>query len=226
MKKMFVGLFVIGFAITMLFNYSAKASTEKQVESNLAKINANLQKEIENRTPLSFSSNPYDYIKDSVEFQNIVNLGEDALPILEQKIDETPNSGLNDYILAIAAEKISKVDLKKKEESAWATGDEFSAKWKKHLKNIPAKVEQVVKSEKSSEEKIKELQDLGTPALPFIVEQIASGNENIAPAVNDLIKGNNSIKVGPSEKIDKKWAEENKSKFDDLKNYVKSKSSS
>lgn len=33
MKKMFVGLFVVSFAITLLFNYSAKASTEEQVES-------------------------------------------------------------------------------------------------------------------------------------------------------------------------------------------------
>lgn len=93
------------------------------------------------------------------------------------------------------------------------------------MKNIPSNVEQIVKSEKSSEEKNKELQELGTPALPFIVEQMENGNEDVAPAVKELIKGNKDIKVGTSEEINKKWVEENKSKLDDLKNYVRSKSS-
>lgn len=86
MKKIAIGmgLFAASFAVTMIFNQSANASVEKQLETNLVSINAKLAKEIENRTELAKSSNPYDYIKDSAEFENIVNLGEEVLPVLEK----------------------------------------------------------------------------------------------------------------------------------------------
>lgn len=168
MKKTFLVFFTLTLIVTLLINSSANASVEKQVDDSLEKIKINLQQEIANKTLLSLSSNPYDYVKDSVEFRNIINLGEDALPVLEQKIDETSDSGLIDYILSIAIEDISKVDLKKKDDMTWETGDEFSLKWKKHLKNIPANVD-------------------------------------------------------TADNVDKNWAEQNKSKFDNLEKYVLSK---
>ncbi|WP_397331117.1 hypothetical protein [Paenibacillus sp. JSM ZJ436] len=54
----------------------------------------------------------------------------------------------------MAAEKISKVDLKRR--GAWETGNEFSLQWKKQLSLTPGKVHETVSSNKlSDEEKLK-----------------------------------------------------------------------
>lgn len=66
-------------------------------------------------TPPSFSSSPYTYIKDSKDFENIVALGNPALPILKKMLDESNNNGLIEYIYAIAIEKISKVDIREEQ---------------------------------------------------------------------------------------------------------------
>ncbi|EFM09648.1 conserved hypothetical protein [Paenibacillus curdlanolyticus YK9] len=224
MKKLSIGLFAASFVATLLFAMSVNAaSTERQVDDNLKTFNDRLRQEIENKTALSFSSNPYDYIKGSVEFQNIIALGNDALPVLEQKIDESPGSGLNDYLLSIAAEEISKVSLKRTGDSSWSTGDEFSVKWKSHLKAIPAKVEQIVSSSKSADEKVSDLRELGTPALPFIVDQIEQGNVDIAPTVNALLNSANGISTFSAETIDQEWATKHKAQFEKLRSYVESK---
>ena len=60
---------------------------------------------------LSASSNPYEYIQNNKNFNDLVNLGTDALPVIAEKIMNSNDDGLKEYILAIAAEKIAKIDL-------------------------------------------------------------------------------------------------------------------
>ncbi|KTD85785.1 hypothetical protein [Paenibacillus etheri] len=221
-KKLVVGIFVLGFAVTSsLYAVRANASVEKQIDQNLNGLAKQLQTEVVNKTDLSMSSNPYDYIKNSTEYSKIVNLGPDAIPILEKKIDESEGSGLFDYIFATAIEEISKVNLKEEQSTTWDTGNKFSEKWKVKLSTLPGEVEKIANSDLSGDEKITSLKKLGLPAVPFIIDQVEGGKTELFPVVQSLVPDSQAESLAATDEV--QWAKENKDKFDDLKKYVLSK---
>ncbi len=70
----------------------------------------------------STSSNPYDYIKDSHDFDDIVNMGNKALTYMLEKFKNSKKNGLEEYIMAIACSKILKENPEKKN---WNSGKEW-----------------------------------------------------------------------------------------------------
>jgi hypothetical protein len=221
MKKISVGfltLFICSFLVALLLNSTADASIEKQIDNNFASINETINKEIALRT--ATSSNPYDYVKDNPDFENIVALGNDALPGLQKRLLSSERSGLEEYILAIAIESIAKVDLKKNESTKWISAKMFKTKWPEYLKSIPSLVDSVTADQAlTTAEKVKKLNEMGTPALPFILEKIEKGDEYLFPVVIALTDNSKNVvenkTVDPSE-----WAIQNKDKFSKLKQYV------
>ncbi|WP_127490460.1 hypothetical protein [Paenibacillus ehimensis] len=219
--KLFLGLFVCSFIVTMLVQQNANASIEKQVDNNIAAINEMINKEVALKSELASSSNPYDYIKDNADFEKIVSLGNDALPVLHNKLAKSANNGLQEYIAAIAIERIAKVDMKKKESTQWETAKDFEKVWKNHLKAVPATVEAIVSNKNlTSEEKVKQLVELGTPAIPFIMDKVESDDEKVFPAVIELTKSNTSTVAPENIAGSKDWVTKNKSSFNSLKQYV------
>ncbi|MFC4770327.1 hypothetical protein [Effusibacillus consociatus] len=218
MKKLFLTLFICSFIVTMLINQNTSASIEKKIDNNFASIAQKINKEISLRSELASSSNPYDYIQGNDDFNEIINLGNDALPYLHKKLSRSEHDGLQEYITAIAIERIAKVDLKKT--SQWETAKDFNSKWKKHLASIPATVDAIASDSKvSSDEKAKRLLELGTPAIPFILEKVESGNEELFPVVIELTKGS-KVEATESVKNKMEWATNNKDSFKDLKKHV------
>lgn len=136
-------------------------------------------------TKPSFSSSPYTYIKDSKDFENIVALGNPALPVLKKMLDESNNNGLIEYIYAITIEKISKVDIR--EETNWDNAKDFSQKYTTHLKKIPDQVDEISKEKISLDEKNEKLKKLGTPAIPYIADKIEDGDNDLFPALDYLV---------------------------------------
>jgi len=223
LKKIFLllGLFACVFSGTLLMiNQHADASIEKIIDTNFALIAEKINQEISLRTELAGSSNPYDYIRDNQDFNEIVSLGNDALPYLHAKLMDSPNDGLHAYITAIAIESIAKVDLKQEESTKWETAKGFIKNWGKYLSSIPANVDRITADTSISlEEKTKRLTTLGTPALPFILDKIAAGDEEIFPAVVELTK---TSKDAATENIinKKAWANEHQDSYNELKKYV------
>ena len=209
-------LCVIGFvAAAWSINSAAKASgVEKKVAACIAAIEEELHS-----LPASIqtSSNPYDYIKELKQTESLIALGHDALPFLEQHIDQSEGSGLTDYILADTAETIAKINLKNNQQSSWETGDAFSAQWKALLKNTPAKVNEITSLPRPDEEKIRSLVELGVPALPFIVEEIEAGRTGLLPALQ-ILSGDGSLPA--QDQISAEWIQEQKVKYEGLKKYV------
>jgi hypothetical protein len=68
------------------------------------------------------------YAKNNKYFDEIVNMGYDVLPLIEDYIKNSSNDRLREYLLSIVAEKIAKVDLKTlNKEKPWEIGKEFNA---------------------------------------------------------------------------------------------------
>lgn len=198
------------------FNESVAA----QIDQYTLAIQEDISKMISDNPEMASSSNPYDYIKDNKNFDNIVQLGDGALPIIAQKIKYSNDNGLTEYILAIAIEKIAKIDLKENSEG-WSTAKEFSQVWSKHLKNIPNSVDQIVASNQSNNQKVEKLINLGTPALPFIMDKVEQGNIELFPAVKTLLTDDNDNNININSITDpQEWVKQHREDFDNLRSLV------
>ncbi|MBA2942446.1 hypothetical protein HZF08_29660 [Paenibacillus sp. CGMCC 1.16610] len=164
------------------------------------------------------SSNPYDYITDNEAFENIVSLGSEALPALHNKLSMSDENGLKEYYLAVAIEQIAGVDLKQSQSTFWDTPNGFIQMWSRYLETIPSHVDEISKDANlSQEERVKQLIKLGTPAVPFILDEIELGDEGLLSAFNVLTRNS----AATADILDKKaWASENKDQFAELKRYV------
>ncbi|MGG3182532.1 hypothetical protein ABEQ41_30380 [Priestia megaterium] len=143
-----------------------------------------------------------------------------ALPVLQNKIDQSANDGLQEYILSIAIETISKTNLKNDTSTEWNSAKVFGQKWKQFLKEVPSKVDEISESAKASQDKINELLQLGTPAIPFIADKMEEGKEDLFPALEELTKNNKELKLEGDTSNKKELISNNKAKFENLKKYV------
>lgn len=215
MKKYLIALFVLSFTFISYFNFFSKhgeAAISSEIDRSMNIIIQQIQDLAKNDPDLAISSNPYDYIKNNPEFDNIVNLGTQALPVIIEKIDNSSHDGLVEYILSIAAEKISKVDLKKKEKFQWQTAKQFSKNYKEYVKEVPKMTEDIITSKKSSSDKVNELTDLGVVAIPYILDGIEAGHNDISPALERLT----DITIDGKDKFE--WMKENKHKYEHIRN--------
>ena len=77
----------------------------------------------------ALSSNPYDYIKDSKEYKNIVSQGEKGIKEILAKFEASNENGLKEYIMAAACAEILGEDIEKK---TWSSGREW---YNNYIKN-------------------------------------------------------------------------------------------
>lgn len=155
-------------------------ATEKQEENDIVTDPDALMEEIDammekNKMEYGWSSNPYDYAN-SENFDNIVNLGIPALPVIVEEIESSDMNGLREYLFAIAVEEITKTSLKEKA-YGWSNGKEWMNQWKIYLRNIPVQVDYIVNDTESTvEEKETALDELGMMSLPYIKDAIDAGH--------------------------------------------------
>ena len=214
----------------IVFVASNVFATTIEIKSNLNKLTDIIIENALKNPTIVMSSNPYDYINNQY-YDKIVDLGSKALPVIKKEIEKSKENGLREYILAIAAEEIVKVNLKEGRDSKtrWASAKDFVPQWHEYLISIPNNVKQVVSSNISNQEKIEKLIKFGKPAIPFIMDEIESGNEEIGMALDELTKDNENIIVTKSsgnytftnEEIDyKEFVKINKDKFNDFRDLV------
>lgn len=150
-------------------------------------------------------------IKYNEDFEAIIALGVAALPELKQLLDNSEQDGLIEYIYAIALEQISKVDMRK--ETDWNTGKEFLKTYTTYLKEIPSKVKWMANELISDTEKVDQLKELGTPAIPYLFDVIDSGHQELSPAFDYLTDNESKGDI-------RKWGIENVDQLNLLINFV------
>lgn len=101
------------------FNYTNEEQIEKEIITNLDKI-----VEVTDLT----SSSPLDYRKNEY-YNNIVNLGDNAIYVLESMYKSGKLSGVNAYLSALAIEDIAGCHLYEKYNLEWLTAKDFYTLW-------------------------------------------------------------------------------------------------
>lgn len=220
MKRRFIfiaTLIVLSIGV-MYWNIHVSAISFK-LDSLLSNMIVEFNNQIKENPSVMRSSNPYKFIENNSAFEGITRLGYEALPIIKEKIEKSENNGLQEYILAIAAEQIASVDLKGKSYN-WDTGKGWAREWKKHLIKLPKEFE-LIMAPVDSNDKVDKVIKLGAPAIPLIIEDIERGNHELIPALKALVQKNEELDFNEEdEKNISKWIKENKSKFEVLKNIV------
>lgn len=102
------------------FNYTNEEQIEKEIIVNIDQIT-----EVTDKT----SSNPYDYTKNEY-YENIVALGKDAVPVLEDMYNNGKLTGVNAYLSALAIQDITGCNLNDEYNLDWSTAEEFYELWK------------------------------------------------------------------------------------------------
>lgn len=100
-------------------NKSYKDQVEKEIKENFSKIS-----DVSDLT----SSNPYDYTKNEY-YEKIVNLGKDAVLILEEMYNNGELDGLYSYLSALAIQDITDCNLSNKYNLEWETAEDFYKLW-------------------------------------------------------------------------------------------------
>ncbi len=170
---------------------------------------------------VAMSSNPYDYAVDNPALDRLVSLGTPALPFITKAIKDSSANGLREYLLAIAAEKIARVDLKGGSTYAWVSGKEWPGAWANHLKGLPAAIDALA-AQAACEERTAALVALGTPAIPYLMDRVAAGNTSLLPALRGLVQG--TVEVPADElrgaDIDSAWCASHAGAYDELRGLV------
>jgi hypothetical protein len=216
MKKILMVTIVISLTLLLVSFFNAFGSTSFKIEKNMEELMDEITQNMAENPEKAYSSNPYDYI-DNQYFRNIVNLGPKALFHIRNKIKKSERSGLKEYILAIAAEKIAKVDLRG-ETYNWTNGKEWVREWERHLRNIPDDIERIDSFPKPMDVKIKALIKLGVPAIPYIMDKVEEGKAEYVPALEVLLEGNQDVSFTKEAIKDySKWIKKNKAKFENFR---------
>ena len=221
MKKLvFLGAAVILAAI-FGYNYVAREpiTLDRQIKGGIIVLQDKLELSLSDIKKAA-SSNPYDYIKNNPAYDSIVNKGPGVLPELREKIANSPQNGLSEYVLAIAAEEIAKVDLKGSD-FGWANAKEWVSAWDKYLETLPQKVKQISDSTATVEVKINDLEKLGVPAIPYIMDEVQKGRNELVPALDKLLRDNGLVDYNRDWTSDvDKWIKDNRAGFDGLRKMV------
>lgn len=185
-----------------------------EVNSNLSSLMKTIEQMQKSKSELSYSSNPYDYIKNNENYDNIIKVGIKALPDLVDKLKNSPNNGLEEFIVAIAIQEISQIDLNKGDASC-SNAKEYLSEYHRLLRNVKDQAAYIVESkEMTFEEKQAEFDKLGVYADPYILQLQkstvgttsksnfslkSSANEEDIKIIQDLIDNsyNNWIALNP-----------------------------
>ncbi|NLN87893.1 MAG: hypothetical protein GX133_09925 [Syntrophomonadaceae bacterium] len=213
--------------LTMASINSPSAAFAKELNNHINEMMSQVDRQSNNNAITQLSSNPYNYARNNVYFDEIVEMGYPAVPLLEDYIVKSPENGLREYLLAIAIEKITKVDLKTDTDKGWYTAKNFVGVWDNHLANIPANVDGILNSEKSDLEKASDIKKLGLPAAPYVMDYIEKSvdeNNGIKASLMEILKNSKIVSDFDANTMDFSiWAKENKPQLEDLRLYVESK---
>ncbi|HCQ88811.1 MAG TPA: hypothetical protein DIU45_02425 [Clostridium sp.] len=198
MKKILTAFFTLIFALTICFSGQATVMPKTEDNSDLEdKINNCIiemyhiiQEKGEQDIRYLMSSNPYHYIEDNAGYEKLVKIGPKALPVLQYLIENKSP----EYILAIAIEEISGVNLKE-DYKGWDSAETFVSTFKSYLEEVPNKVNEIVYSNENDAEKNKKLKKLGIFAIPYIKEYLKDGETQYFSAFESLLQEDDVVEV-------------------------------
>lgn len=184
---------------------------------DMSAIQADIDAIAETDLQTSLSSNPFDYAAHSPALQRLVAKGTPALPVIEARIRESSANGLAEYLLVVAAQQITKIDVAGgPNDSPLREVDvakQWPDAWRSYRKAVRGWTRKILASGMTNAEKNRALTALGTPALPDIVDEVAAGHDELSPAADALVQGCVEVGGAADVHVTPEWARAHGSSF-------------
>src|SRR4030043_1976257 len=159
-NKIFLAIILVSVVIIALsFYFLAKRgnrSLQAQVDMGFISIMEDIDELIKNRDDLATSSNPYDYTELDA-YKTFLKIGPQAVPAIYERMQNNPEkNGLEQYLMVIAVEDLGGFSLRE-EGYEWGTASEWESKFTIFKSTIKNNVLEINSSDKTIEEKVREL---------------------------------------------------------------------
>ncbi len=219
MKKIKFILPILMIAIIISFvclnnNETVYASTMTKIDQVSLKITKYLNNLIETNNEKMYLSSPFALMEDNEDYEALVDLGIDAIAPLYTKLKNSNESGLMEYIYAMAIEDImsqhfeyresfdpqkttsvqnSQEDSYKNIENEidyWSNANEFKIAFSHFMEKLPSEYEKIKNNkELSNESKATLIKELGLGVIPYIVDDINKNNKTLefSSILNELL---------------------------------------
>ncbi len=229
-----VGLVFIGISIikpsneggTIISGNTVYAATLDEINTNMNSLMSEIETGMRTNPQLAMMGSPIDFIKESQSYKNIVGLGLKAVKPLYDKLYESHDAGLYEYILSLAIEEITQEEFVYNTEYGWKNSLEFRLCYETKVNNVQTNVERIINDESlSDEEKTSKLKEQGVFAMSALISEYNNedskvSKEVIIDAVQDIASAYNvSSNISTFSANDNQinnFVNENKDLFDSL----------
>ena len=181
-------ILLIVFGVMFMNNHEVYA--DKVVRVDLEKIHESIEKEFKNNS-LSDSS-PFSHIENNEYYDEIIELGVAALPELENELQSSDISGLDEYIMALAMSEISGTDVSlitKGESYSWSNAKQFLAEWKATKELVEIDITMLLMMDNMTEKELRnKISPYGVLAIPVICDVLSDEDMALTPDQKSVYK--------------------------------------
>lgn len=196
------------------------------------KIENKLNQMAKNKELVSYSSSPYTIVKNISEYNDLVNIGIDAVSVLYNKISNSSESGLMEYIYAMAIEDImsqnfdyNSVQMNSNNYNyGWANSLEFKEAFSGYMKMIPDLYKEIKEDDSlTNDDKVNNIMELGLGAIPYVIDDINNNESDLdyKNVLESILISRNVIKIESrsNDNFDlDEWINLNRNSYNQLKN--------
>lgn len=211
---------------SLLGGSSVYAATLDDININMNSLMTEIETEMRTKPQVAMMGTPINIIKESQSYKNIVALGLRAVKPLYDKLYDSRDAGLYEYILSLAIEEITQEEFIYNATYGWKNSLEFRMSYEAKVNNVQTDVEMVINNEKlTDEEKTEKLKKEGIFAVSTLIEEYNSTDsklskkviENVVQNIYSKYDINNDMSKLSTKNVETKdFINENKDLFDSL----------
>lgn len=203
----------------------AYAETLEDINVNMDSLMSEIEQEMKTNPELAMLGSPISFIKQSQAYKNIIGLGLKSVKPLYDKLYESHDAGLYEYILALAIEEITQEEYVYNTEYGWKNSLEFRMCYETKVNNVVFNVEKIINDETlNDEQKIERFKEQGLFATSALVKEYNNEKAKVSKVIIEkaldgiISKYNISKTIGRSENggVDSDFINENAALFDSL----------
>lgn len=205
---------------------SVYATTLDDINTNMNSLMTEIETEMRTNPQVAMMGSPINIIKESQSYKNIVALGLQAVKPLYDKLYDSRDAGLYEYILSLAIEEISQEEFIYNATYGWKNSLEFRMAYETKVNNVQTDVEMIINNEKlTDEEKTEKLKEEGIFAISTLIEEYNNTESKLSKKViEDVVQNiyskyniNNNMSKSSIKNVETKdFINKNKDLFDSL----------
>lgn len=205
---------------------SVYATTLDDINTNMNSLMTEIETEMRTKPQVAMMGSPINIIKESQSYKNIVALGLQAVKPLYDKLYDSRDAGLYEYILSLAIEEISQEEFIYNATYGWKNSLEFRMAYETKVNNVQTDVEMIINNEKlTDEEKTEKLKEEGIFAISTLIEEYNNTESKLSKKViEDVVQNiyskyniNNNMSKSSIKNVETKdFINKNKDLFDSL----------